>query len=87
MKSISVSVDDETHRMLQTIAAEQGTSVLAMIMRALETSQQTGQRETERERHRRELMEITDKSQREGIGISLKDNQTIEEMYQRYSAR
>ena len=31
MKTISVTVEDETHRRLRIMAAEQGTSVSAMI--------------------------------------------------------
>ena len=31
MKNVSVSMDDETHRRLRIMAAEQGTSVSAMI--------------------------------------------------------
>ena len=87
MKNVSVSVDDDTHRRLRIMAAEQGTSVSAMIrgqiMRALETSPQPTLGETESERHRRRLMEITEEFQQKGIGISTADNLTREEMYQR----
>ena len=87
MKNVSVSVDDETHRRLRIMAAEQGTSVSAMIrehlLRVLEGNTEEPTGETKSEKHRRELMEIAEEFQRKGIGISMKDNQTREEMYQR----
>ncbi len=87
MKNISVSVDEEIHRRLKVVANKQGTSVSAMIreliVRALDRNDEEHNGETESERHRRQLMEITDEFQREGIGISMKDNQTREEMYER----
>ena len=81
MKNISVSVDEEIHRRLKVVANEQGTSVAAMIRELIVRALDGG--ETESERHRRQLKEITDEFQREGIGISMKDNQTREEMYER----
>ena len=87
MKNISVSVDEETHGRLKATATEQGTSVSAIIRefidRALHGNDEGHKGETESERHRRELLAITEEFQREGIGISMKDNQTREEIYQR----
>ena len=87
MKTISVTVDDDTHRRLRIMAAEQGTSVSAMIreqmLRVLNGSSQDDAEETPNERHRRRLKELLDDFRRRGIGISMKDNQTREEMYQR----
>ena len=89
MKNISVSVDEEIHRRLKVVANERETSVAAMIreliVRALDENDEehNGETESESERHRRQLTEITDEFQREGIGISMKDNQTREEMYER----
>ncbi len=91
MKNVSVSVDDETHRRLRIMAAEQGTSVSAMIreqmMRLLDPSRQAASGETESEKHRRELREITEEFQQRGIGISMSDNLTRKQMYQRNAAR
>ena len=92
MKNVSVSVDDETHRRLRIMAAEQGTSVSAMIrdqmMKLLDVrAGQAASRETESEKHQRELREITEEFQQKGIGISMTDNLTRELMYQRNAAR
>ena len=87
MKNISISVDEDTYRRLRIMAAERGTSLSALIrehmMRvvAVDTKEHTG--ETENERHRRGLLEITEEFQRKGIGISMKDNLTREQLYQR----
>ena len=91
MKTISVTVDDETHRSLRIMAAQQGTSVSAMIRnhmkRLLDSASQTTPTETKSERHRRELMELAEEFERKGIGISMVENQTREEMYQRNAPR
>ena len=91
MKNVSVSVDDETHRKLQIMAAEQGTSVSAMLrdqMVKLLTRDPAGSNEeTEPEWRRRRLAEVRDEFKRKSIGISMKDNLTREELYQRNSAR
>ena len=87
MKSISVSVDEDTHRRLRTMAAEQGTSISAMIrnhiLSILDGHDQEESEETEPEWRRRRLTEILDEFQRKGIGISMKDNLTREQLYQR----
>ena len=86
MKIISVT-DDDTHRSLRFMAAEQRTSVSAMVrehlLHVLNGSTQEIAGETPNERHRRRLKGLLDEFQRKGIGISMKDNQTREEMYQR----
>ena len=87
MKTISVTVDDDTHRRLRTMAVEQGTSVSALVrehmLRVLNGSDRADSAETEPERRRRRLKELLDDFQRRGIGLDMKDNQTREEMYQR----
>ena len=87
MKNISVSVDEDTHRRLRIMAAEQGTSVSAIIrnhiLSILNGQAQEDTEETEPERRRRRLAEIREEFERKGIGISMKDNLTREEMYQR----
>ncbi len=91
MKTISVTVDDDTHRQLRIMAAEQGTSVSAMIRNhmkgLLNPASQAIPDETKSEKHRRELMELAEEFQRKGIGISMAENQTREEMYQRNAPR
>ena len=91
MKTINVTVDDETHRRLRIMAAEQGTSVSAMIRdhmkRLSDPDSQPTPTEVKSEKHRRELMEIAEEFQRKGIGISMAENQTREEMYQRNAPR
>ena len=91
MKTISVTVDDETHRKLRIMAAEQETSVSAMIRnhmrRLLDSASHTTPTETKNEKHRRELMELAAEFERKGIGISMAENLTREEMYQRNAPR
>ena len=87
MKNISVSLDEGTHRRLRLVAAEQGTSVSAIIrnhiLSILDGQDQDESEETEPEWRRRRLTEILDEFQRNGIGISMKDNLTREQLYQR----
>ena len=91
MKSISVSVDEDTHRRLQIMAAKQGTSISAIVrehmLRVVENDSEEMPQETENEKHRRKLLEITDEFQRKGIGISMKDNLTRDQLYQRNASR
>lgn len=91
MKTISVTVGDDTHRKLRIMAAEQGTSVSAMIRNhmksLLDPASQATLAETKSEKHRRELMELAEEFKRKGIGISMSENQTREEMYQRNAPR
>ena len=87
MKNISVSVDEDTHRRLRSMAAEEGTSVSAFIRNHLllvvNRQAQGNTEETEPDRRRRRLAEIRAEFERKGIGISMRDNLTREELYQR----
>ena len=91
MKTVSVTVDDDTHRRLRILAAEQGTSVSAMIrqhmLRVLNGNSQEADKETGPERRRRRLQEFQDELQRKGIRFSAADRLTREEMYQRGAPR
>ena len=91
MKTISVTVDDDTHRRLRIMAAEQGTSVSAMIRehmpRILNGNSQEADKETGPERRRRRLQEFQDELQRKNIRFSAEDRLTREEMYQRGAPR
>ena len=91
MKTISVTVDDDTHRRLRIMAAERGTSVSAMIrehmLRILNGNSQEADKETGPERRRRRLQEFQDELQRKNIRFSAADRLTREEMYQRGAPR
>ena len=91
MKTISVAVDDDTHRQLRIMAAEQETSVSALIRthmkNLLDSASQATPAEPKSEKHRRELMELAEEFQRKGIGLSMSENLTREEMYQRNAPR
>ena len=91
MKNISVTVDDDTHRRLRIMAAEQGKSVSAMIrehmLRVLNESTEGPSGETEPERRRRMLDEFWNELRRKGIGFSAADRLSREEMYQRGAPR
>ena len=91
MKTISVTVDDDTHRRLRTMAVEQGTSVSALVreqmLRVLNGSTQEDSQDTEPESLRRWLDEFQEKLLREGIKFSASERLTREEMYQRGAPR
>ena len=73
MKTVSVSVDDETHRQAQVRAAETGTTVSAMmrdmLLEMLRKPAATVPEETEPERRARLLGEVLNRFRREGIGV------------------
>ena len=91
MKSISVSVDEDTHRRLRSMAAAQGASVSAIvrghILDLLNGRTEEDTEETEPEWRRRRLKEVLDEFQRKGIGLSMEDNLTRDELYQRNASR
>ncbi len=91
MKIISVSVDDETHRLARIRAAETGTTMSAMMR---EMRQATLKRpaepvpvEAEPERRARLLGEVLERFKREGIGVDTNQVLTREELYDRNAAR
>ena len=93
MKTISVSVDDETHRLARIRAAETGTTVSAMmrdlltvlLQRPVEPEPEPA--ETEPQRRARLLDEVLGRFRREGIGVDTSQILTREEMYDRNAAR
>ena len=91
MKTISVTVDDETHRLARIRAAETGTTVSAMIRDILTALLQSPpgdvQVETEPERRRRRLAEIMEEFQKKGIGLDSSQRLSREEVYDRDAAR
>ena len=91
MKTISVSVDDETHRQARVRAAQTGTTVSAM-MRDLLTALlqhpvEPEPAETEPQRRARLLDEVLERFEREGIGLDASKRLSREELYDRDAAR
>ena len=76
MKNITVSVDDETYRLARIKAAENGTSVSAMVRDYLKHL-------TQIPTPRRTLGEIVESVRARGGGIRSCDNLTREELYGR----
>ena len=91
MKTISVTVDDETHRLARIRAAETGTTVSAMmrdlLTELLNRPPEPAPVETEPERRRRRLAEIREEFQKKGIGVDTSQILTREEIYDRNAAR
>ena len=91
MKTISVSVDDETHRQARIRAAQTGTTVSAMMRGLLTTllQQPVGPEpdETEPQRRARLLDEVLERFEREGIGLDASKRLSREEMYDRGASR
>ena len=91
MKTISVSVDDETHRLAKVRAAETGTTVSAMMRDMLTALLQRPAEpvpdETEHQRRVRMLDEVMARFKAEGIGIDTSQILTREEIYDRDAAR
>ncbi len=85
MKTISVSVDDETHRLARIRAAETGTTVSAMMRNMLTSLLQSllddVQFETEHQRRVRMLDEVMSRFEREGVGLKASERLSREEMY------
>ena len=96
MKNITVSVDEETHRLARIRAAELDTSVSALVRHYLRSlvsntsvdpmsTLQGG--ETESERRRRRLREVIEKITASGGGLRMADNLSRDELYDRDRAR
>ena len=91
MKTISVSVDEETHRLARIRAAETGTTVSAMmrdmLLATLKRPAEPGPVETEPETRARLLGEVLDRFKKQGIGLDTSQLLTREELYDRNAAR
>ena len=85
MKTISVTVDDETHRLARIRAAETGTTVSAMMRELLTALLQRPpddvEVETEHQRRVRMLDEVLARFRAEGIGLNASERLSREEMY------
>ena len=91
MRTISVSVDEETHRLARIRAAETGTTVSAMmrdmLLATLKGPAKPGPVETEPQRRARLLDEVLEGFRKEGIGVDTGHLLTREEPYDRNAAR
>ena len=96
MKNITVSVDEETHRLARIRAAEMDTSVSALVrdyLKSLVDGQNQGRTvdarrvETARERRRRLLNEVLADFDARGVGLRMADNLPREALYDRAVAR
>ena len=96
MKNITVSVDEETHRLARIRAAELDTSVSALVRDFLknlvavpdgegEASAESG--ETTYQRRCRMLREVLADFDGQGIGLRMSDNLPREALYDRVAAR
>ena len=96
MKNITVSVDEETHRLARIRAAEMDTSVSALVrdyLRSLvdgqnqERTADARRVETARERRRRLLNEVLADFDARGVGLRMADNLPRQALYDRAAAR
>ena len=94
MRNITVSVDEETHRLARIRAAELDTSVSALVrgfLGELARGQAVGpggpRRETERERRARMLDEVVADITANGGGLRMADNLPRESLYDRDALR
>ena len=85
MKRITVSVDDETHRLAKMKAAQKGTTVSAMVgeyLRSLTAGVEESPHASEKT-----LSEIISDIRARGGRISVSDNVSREELYDRDALR
>ena len=96
MKNITVSVDDETHRLARIRAAELETSVSALVRsylrslvrdREVEAASGTQVMETEHERRRRLLNELFEDIRTTRGGFKAADNLSREALHEREAIR
>ena len=96
MKNITVSVDEETHRLARVRAVETDTSVSALVrdyLRSLIEGRSPGRAgdarrvETAHERRRRLLNEVFEIFDARGAGLRMADNVPREALYDRAAAR
>ncbi len=95
-KNITVSVDEETHRLARIRAAELDTSVSALVrgyLRSLAGEQSNGPAALERDqkddlnRHRQRMNEVIEEITANGGGLRMAENLPREELYDRAKAR
>ena len=86
MKNITISIDEETHRLACLRAEEMDTSVADLVCQYL-TGFAADAKESERDRRRRRMREVIAKIRSNGGGLRMEDNLTREELYDRVAAR
>jgi post-segregation antitoxin (ccd killing protein) len=84
MKNITVSVDDELYHRARVFAAQQKTSVSALVKKFLA---EVAEEESEFERLKREEQELRARLFAEGRGLSSRDNLSREALYDRDAFR
>lgn len=89
MKNVTVSLDEESYRRGRIRAAEEGTTLSAVVREYLT---EFGHAETTQEQRRRKLQAMFDEidriaAERGGKGFSASDRMTREELYDRGRAR
>ena len=91
MKVISVAVDDETHRLARIRAAQNGTSMSAMLRDyLLQMLSEDGIRppeETEPQQRARMLDDVMRRFEAEGVGLDARKRLSREELYDRNASR
>ncbi len=90
MKNITVSVDEETHRLARIRAAELDTSVSALVrdyLRSLAGGRGTAVEQAGAELRRTQLDEVLADFAARGVGLRMADNLSREEVYDRDAAR
>ncbi|MCY3881218.1 MAG: hypothetical protein F4Y92_07135 [Dehalococcoidia bacterium] len=91
MRNITITVDDETHRIARIRAAELDTSVSALVrgyLKSLASGREpAGRAETELERRRRLLAEVTEDFKARGVGLRMSENVPRDELYDRNALR
>lgn len=91
MRTITLSVDDETYRRSHIRAAELGTSVSALVRDYLGTlataSAGSSSAKTSLERRRHLLREVTEDFERRGVGLEMAGSLPRSELYDRCWAR
>ncbi len=84
MKNVTVSLDEESYRRGRIRAAEEGTTLSAMVREYLN---EFGHAETEEERTRRELQAMFDEIDRKGLGVNAGERLTRDELYDQARGR
>ena len=93
MRNITVSVDEETYRQARVRAAEQDTSVSAIVRELLASyveqsrSQATSPDESALDRRRRPLAAVFEEMDARGTGIRMADNLSRDDLHDRALAR
>ena len=91
MKVISVAVDDETHRLARIKAAQNGTSMSAMLrdylLQMLSEDGIHPPEETEPQRRARMLDDVMRRFEAEGVGLDASERLNREELYDRNASR